>query len=61
MRLYAMVKATALGLRRRNGAFNVFISHCASNPGAKVRAASMLSHERSPLARFGMTDQLYDL
>lgn len=41
MSLYAMVKATALGLRQRNGAFNVFISHCASNPGAKVRAASM--------------------
>jgi hypothetical protein len=42
MSLYAMVKATALGLRQRNGAFNVLISHCASYPGARVRAASML-------------------
>jgi hypothetical protein len=42
MSLYAMVKATALGLRQRNGAFNVFISHCASNTGAKVRARSVL-------------------
>jgi hypothetical protein len=42
MSLYAMVKATALGLRRKDGAFNVLISHCASNAGARVRAASML-------------------
>jgi hypothetical protein len=52
MSLYAMVKATALGLRQRNGAFNVLISHCASNPGAKVRTVSMRQHERSPLVRY---------
>jgi hypothetical protein len=38
----AIVKATALGLRQRNGAFNVFISHCASNPGARVRTRQVL-------------------
>ena len=50
--LYAMVKATALGLRRRIGAFNVFISHCASYSGARVRAASVFAHGRNPLLAY---------
>ena len=49
MFLSSVVKATALGLRRRIGAFNVFISHCASFAGARVRAASVFAHGRNPL------------
>ena len=49
MFLPSVVKATALGLRRRIGAFNVFISHCASYSGARVRAAFMREHGRNPL------------
>lgn len=50
--LLSVVKATALGLRRKVGAFKVFISHCASNPGAKVRVTSMREHGRNPLLAY---------